>query len=59
VKLIDSLTRAYPQSLFGAGRAGTSFGAIATEKGNVLFFDDIHRQDERLEKALEAKRVRS
>src|SRR5712664_189902 len=33
--------------------------AIATEKGNVLFFDDIYRHDERLEKALEAKRVRS
>jgi len=33
--------------------------AIATEKGNVLFFDDIYRHDERLEKALEAKRVRN
>ncbi len=30
--------------------------AIATEKGNVLFFDDIYRHDERLEKALEAER---
>jgi hypothetical protein len=28
------------------------------EKGNVLFFDDIYRHDERLEKALEARRVR-
>jgi len=27
--------------------------------GNVLFFDDIYRHDERREKALEAKRVRS
>jgi len=25
----------------------------------VLFFDDIYRHDERLEKALEAKRVRN
>lgn len=33
--------------------------AIATERGNVLFFDDIYRHDERLEKALEAQRVRS
>ncbi len=33
--------------------------AIATEKGNILFFDDIYRHDERLEKALEARRVRS
>ena len=33
--------------------------AIATEKGNVLFFDDIYRHDEKLEKALEARRVRS
>jgi murein L,D-transpeptidase YcbB/YkuD len=33
--------------------------AMATEKGNVLFFDDIYRHDERLEKALEARRVRS
>jgi murein L,D-transpeptidase YcbB/YkuD len=33
--------------------------AIATEKGNVLFFDDIYRHDERLQKALEARRVRS
>lgn len=33
--------------------------AIATEKGNVLFFDDIYRHDERLENALEARRVRS
>ena len=32
--------------------------AIATEKGNVLFFDDIYRHDERLQKALEARRVR-
>jgi murein L,D-transpeptidase YcbB/YkuD len=30
--------------------------AIATEKGNVLFFDDIYRHDERLQKALEARR---
>jgi murein L,D-transpeptidase YcbB/YkuD len=33
--------------------------AIATEKGNILFFDDIYRHDERLEKALESRRVRS
>jgi len=33
--------------------------AMATEKGNVLFFDDIYRHDERLEKALGARRVRS
>ena len=33
--------------------------AIATEKGNILFFDDIYRHDERLEKALDARRVRS
>ena len=33
--------------------------ALATEKGNVLFFDDIYRHDERLQKALEARRVRS
>jgi L,D-transpeptidase YcbB len=33
--------------------------AIGTERGNVLFFDDIYRHDERLEKALEAQRVRS
>jgi murein L,D-transpeptidase YcbB/YkuD len=33
--------------------------AIATEKGNVLFFDDIYHHDERLEKALAARRVRS
>jgi murein L,D-transpeptidase YcbB/YkuD len=33
--------------------------AIATEKGNVLFFDDIYRHDERLQKALEARRARS
>jgi L,D-transpeptidase YcbB len=33
--------------------------AIATERGNVLFFDDIYRHDERLEKALEAQRVHS
>jgi murein L,D-transpeptidase YcbB/YkuD len=33
--------------------------ALATEKGNVLFFDDIYRHDERLEKALEARRVRT
>jgi murein L,D-transpeptidase YcbB/YkuD len=33
--------------------------AIATERGNVLFFDDIYGHDERLEKALEARRVRS
>jgi murein L,D-transpeptidase YcbB/YkuD len=32
--------------------------AMATEKGNVLFFDDIYRHDERLEKALEARHVR-
>jgi murein L,D-transpeptidase YcbB/YkuD len=33
--------------------------AIATEKGNVLFFDDIYRHDERVQKALEARRVRA
>jgi murein L,D-transpeptidase YcbB/YkuD len=33
--------------------------AIATEKGNILFFDDIYRHDERLQKALEARRVRA
>jgi murein L,D-transpeptidase YcbB/YkuD len=33
--------------------------AIATEKGNILFFDDIYKHDERLEKALEARRVRT
>jgi murein L,D-transpeptidase YcbB/YkuD len=32
--------------------------AIATEKGNILFFDDIYGHDERLEKALEARRAR-
>jgi murein L,D-transpeptidase YcbB/YkuD len=32
--------------------------AIATEKGNVLFFDDIYGHDERLQKALESRRVR-
>lgn len=32
--------------------------AIATEKGNILFFDDIYRHDERLQKALEAKHAR-
>ncbi len=32
--------------------------AIATEKGNILFFDDIYRHDERLAKALEARRAR-
>jgi murein L,D-transpeptidase YcbB/YkuD len=29
------------------------------EKGNILFFDDIYRRDERLQKALAARRVRS
>ncbi len=33
--------------------------AIATEKGNILFFDDIYRHDERLGKALEARGVRA
>jgi len=33
--------------------------ALATEKGNILFFDDIYRHDERLQKALEARRVRT
>jgi L,D-transpeptidase YcbB len=33
--------------------------AIATEKGNVLFFDDIYHHDERLDKALGARRVRN
>jgi murein L,D-transpeptidase YcbB/YkuD len=31
--------------------------AIATEKGNILFFDDIYKHDERLQKALEARRA--
>jgi murein L,D-transpeptidase YcbB/YkuD len=30
--------------------------AMANEKGEILFFDDIYRHDERLEKALEARR---
>ncbi len=33
--------------------------AIATERGTVLFFDDIYRHDARLQKALEAKQARS
>jgi len=33
--------------------------AMATEKGNILFFDDIYRHDERLQKALDARRARS
>jgi murein L,D-transpeptidase YcbB/YkuD len=33
--------------------------AIATENGNISFFDDIYRHDDRLEKALEARRVHS
>jgi len=33
--------------------------AIATEQGNVLFFDDIYGHDERLQKALEARRART
>src|SRR5258708_27319872 len=33
--------------------------ALATEKGNVLFFDDIYRHHDLLEKALEARRVRT
>ena len=33
--------------------------AIATERGNILFFDDIYGHDERLEQALQARRVRS
>jgi len=32
--------------------------AVATEQGNILFFDDIYRHDERLQKALEARRAR-
>jgi L,D-transpeptidase YcbB len=32
--------------------------AIATERGTVLFFDDIYRHDARLQKALEAKQAR-
>jgi murein L,D-transpeptidase YcbB/YkuD len=32
--------------------------AIATEKGTVLFFDDIYRHDARLQKALEARQAR-
>ena len=33
--------------------------AFAAENGSVMFFDDIYRHDERLQKALEARRVRS
>jgi len=33
--------------------------AIATERGNILFFDDIYKHDARLEKALDARRVRT
>jgi murein L,D-transpeptidase YcbB/YkuD len=31
--------------------------ALAREQGDILFFDDIYRHDERLEKALQARRV--
>ena len=31
--------------------------AIATEHGNILFFDDIYGHDERLEQALDARRT--
>jgi murein L,D-transpeptidase YcbB/YkuD len=33
--------------------------ALATEKGNVLFFDDIYGHDQRLEEALNSRRPRS
>jgi murein L,D-transpeptidase YcbB/YkuD len=33
--------------------------ALATEQGSVLFFDDIYRHDERLQKALDARRART
>jgi murein L,D-transpeptidase YcbB/YkuD len=33
--------------------------AFAAENGSVMFFDDIYRHDERLEKALEARRART
>jgi murein L,D-transpeptidase YcbB/YkuD len=33
--------------------------AIATELGDVLFFDDVYGHDERLQKALEARRARA
>jgi murein L,D-transpeptidase YcbB/YkuD len=33
--------------------------AFASENGSVMFFDDIYRHDERLQKALEARRVRT
>ncbi len=32
--------------------------ALATERGNVLFFEDIYRHDQRLQKALESRQVR-
>src|SRR6185437_5810444 len=31
--------------------------ALAREQGDILFFDDIYRHDQRLEKALRARRV--
>jgi murein L,D-transpeptidase YcbB/YkuD len=31
--------------------------ALATESGNVLFFDDIYHHDDRLEQALNARRA--
>ncbi len=33
--------------------------AMATEQGNILFFDDIYGHDERLEQALKARRAHS
>jgi murein L,D-transpeptidase YcbB/YkuD len=33
--------------------------ALATEQGNVLFFDDIYRHDERLQQALAARHSRT
>jgi murein L,D-transpeptidase YcbB/YkuD len=33
--------------------------ALATEQGNVLFFDDIYGHDQRLEEALNSRRPRS
>jgi murein L,D-transpeptidase YcbB/YkuD len=33
--------------------------ALATESGNVLFFDDIYGHDQRLEEALNSRRPRT
>jgi murein L,D-transpeptidase YcbB/YkuD len=61
-KILDAMNGASPQTvtLKNRIRVFIVYGtAIATEKGNVLFFDDIYRHDERLQKALEARRVRA